>query len=186
VSLRDERFYTAPLSRAAVKGRTMLRRLAVKVTTKALWQLLGHDDETEDAVEVFSGIGFYSRPSDDGSPEVVLAKIGGSSDHPVIVATRDERTRQALEEARDLAKDESIVFNSLAFVRVKADGTIEAASAGGTAVALATKADVDALQVAIDTHTHTVPIIGAAGTTPTTTPLVGMPAAAGTAKFKGE
>jgi phage gp45-like len=151
VRLRDEKKYRGPVSKGSLVVAQMIRRLAVKVTTRALWQLLGHDDEVEDAVEVFSGVGFYSRPPESGSPEVILVKVGGASSHPVIIATRDERTRAAFTAIRDMAEDEAAIYNSSARVHVLADGTVVVDDGSG-AVALAR-----------DDHKHSVSGLTAGG-----------------------
>lgn len=127
-----------------------LRRMVVSLTTRALWQVVGHrlldnTTETRDA-EVFSGIGFYSRPSASGNPEAIVIFQGGAA-NPVIVATRDEKTRAAV--AGSLAAGETAIFNSASIVVLKANGDIEIRSSGGDAAAVAMKADLDAFKAAI-------------------------------------
>lgn len=162
--------------------RSMVRRLAIVATSRVLWQLSGvrNLDGTTEAlgVEVFPGIGFYARPPASSKPEAVVVNVGGAN-APAIVATRDEQTRKAV---ADIAEDEAAVFNSTGGVFVKADGTIEARSAGGTAVALATKADLDALKVYLDAHAHTGVTTGVG----TSGPPSPSPAPTGTTKLRGE
>lgn len=174
------------------------RRLTVRMTESGVWMLAGHilfDDVRETReVELWPGIGFFARPPRGDTAEAVVLNLGGQN-NPAIVATRDEATRTKVD---DLAEDETALFNSAARVHVKANGTIEARTHTGTAVALATKADVDALAAYVAKqfatsgtgHTHT---LASGGTvTLTTVPTgaagtgSGVPAAAGTQKLKGE
>jgi hypothetical protein len=127
-----------------------IRRMAISVTSKALWQVLGHlllDGSTEarDA-EVFTGIGFYSRPSSSGKPEAIVVFPGGPG-NPVVVATRDEQTRKSA--AGSIAENETAVFNTLAMMLIKAAGIIELRSIGGVATPPALKSDLDTLKAAI-------------------------------------
>lgn len=131
----------------------MIRRVAISLTTKALWQLVGHKmpdgPETFNA-EVFPGVGFFSRPPASGSPEAIVVNVGDAKT-PVIIATRDEKTRQAVVSA--LKANETAIFNSKSLVIVKDDETIEARAKNGVAVSLATKQDllriIDAIDVAV-------------------------------------
>lgn len=179
--MRGDRFSrsTDP-SEQRIRG--MVRRLAVAVTSRVLWQLTGVrslDGTTETiAAEVFPGVGFFARPrTSGGAPEAILVNVGGAT-APAVVATRDEKTRA---EVAPLAADESAMFNSEAIVHVKANGEIHARSAGGSAVALATKADIDALRTWAAAHLHNDPSSGV-----TSTPTVAPPTAAGTSVLKGE
>ena len=181
---------------AILRGFGALRRMAITVTAKALWQLTGfkQPDGTIETMkaEPFTGIGLAARPPNGGRPEAIVVMVGGASS-PMIIAVRDEKTRAAI--AGALGVDETMLFNSKAVVYVKADGSIEARSAGGAAHALATKADIDALAAYVDKqfsspgHTHTVDVAHAV-TLLTTQSAVGgssaTPAAAGTQKLKGE
>lgn len=116
---------SGPLERF-VRG--MIRRMAITATevTKSKWRMLGQrsgaaGDETPD-LEIYPGIGFYSRPPSSGKPEAITNSYG-SSRTTAIVATRDEATRQA--SAGDLQPDEATVFNTLARLIVRADGTVQ-------------------------------------------------------------
>ena len=166
---------TDPL-RARVAG--AIRRMAITLTAKTLWQLTGFlfPDGTRETTqaETFLGIGFHARPSTTGKPEAIVVMVHDAQ-NPVVIAVRDEKTRAAI--AGALAANETAMFNDTSLVHIKGDGTIDARSSGGTAVPLATKADIDALKAWIATHVH-----GGSGTPPTTTP----PSAAGTSKLKGE
>ena len=128
MALYSEDKLRGPLGKAAVLMRAMIRRFVVKASAKGLWNIEGFSDEDDSDVPVFSGVGFYSRPrsAEDSDAECVVVKIGGKTAHPVIVATRDERLRQAIVAARDLDVDETILFNSTgALVHLKNDGNIE-------------------------------------------------------------
>lgn len=137
-SLRDR-------SRGAGRDlRNAIRRFTLAATSGVLWFLDGFEDadgnvEREEA-EVFPGIGFYARPKNPARAEAVVTKVGGESGHPAIVAMRDQDTLAAAQLGGSVGEDESMLFTSLARVYVKADGTIEARTHAGIAVALA-KAD---------------------------------------------
>ncbi|HWU86208.1 MAG TPA: hypothetical protein VN253_02990 [Kofleriaceae bacterium] len=166
--------------RAAVTG--AIRRFAVKLTVKALWQLAGHTiDGVQELVraEVFGGIGIAARPPAAGKPEAIVVMVA-DAENPVVIAVRDEKTRAAV--AGSLAEDETACFNSLAILHFKSDGTIEARPvSGGPPVALALKSDVTAVKTTFDTHTHPGVTAGAAVTG---APAVPMPAPVGTTTFK--
>ena len=113
----------------------------------------GADDEP---VEVFSGVGFASRPSADSTAEGVVAHIGARGNHPVLIATRDEDLRKAV--LGDLEAGETAIFSAggaTAVLTKDGDVRITAApgreviiddGAGGTE-ALVRKSDFDG-------HTH--------------------------------
>lgn len=185
--LRPEHVYRGRTGKMATKVRSMVRRMIIGATSRALWQVFGFERQDEESAPVFSGIGFYSRPRDDANAEVILLKVGGGAGHPVIVATRDESLRKALSAIRDLAADESAIYNSSARVHVKANGEVHVDSGSG-AVALATKADIDSLQTAIDSHFHTTTAVTGGGgpVGVISPPTVPMPSAAGTSVLKGE
>lgn len=163
------------------------RRMAVdltKITKVSGWKVLGHllDGGRESfTAEIFSGVGFYSRPPKGAKADAIVINEGGADD-PVIVATRDEKTRQA--SAGSLAEDETAVFNSKVILHLKADGTLEARTVSGAAVALATKADVQAVRDALHNHSHTYIPGSNAATQTTGNPSV--PAPTGTQKFRAE
>jgi phage gp45-like len=141
----------------------MVRRMAVRLTSRAFWQVAGHllldnTTETRDA-EVFSGIGFYSRPPADGKPEAIVVFPGGAS-NPVIVALRDEKTRKAV--AGGLEPGETAMFNGSAIVVLKANGDIEIRSKDGVAQPLATLTDLTLLRAALDTAVIAIGANGAA------------------------
>lgn len=138
-----------------------IRRMTIKLATKALWQLVGFSMDGADEVvnsEVFAGIGFYARPKQGNKLEAIVLMVGADASTPVIVATRDEATRAAVEQAiGGFAPDTSALYNTKSIVMAKPDGTIEARTVGGTAKALPTLLSVqqigDALAGAITTLT---------------------------------
>lgn len=164
-----------------------LRRMAVSVTSRVFWQLLGYRSHegkqpTTDA-EPFMGIGFYARPRPTDKAEAVLASIGDAR-HSVIIATRNEDVRKQI---ANLEADETAIFTSSAIVVIKANGTVEIRSANGVALPLATKADVDAVRNALHDHTHLYIPPGSGGGTPIeTTGNPSVPAPAGTSVLKAE
>lgn len=173
----------------ALDLRNALRRMVIAATDSFLWALDGFEDDAgnveREEAEVFAGIGFYARPAAGAEgPEAIVIKVGGQSGHPAVVATRDERALQAYEAAAGgVGPGEVVVFNEDAAVRLTDEGQIHASTPGGPVDQLATKADIDALIATVNAliakfneHTHTVPIVGAAGTTASTTPLPPTPA----------
>jgi phage gp45-like len=185
-SIAELQRITDPIIRALIGA---IRRMAVTVTSRARWQVTGYtidgDTETQQA-EPFTGIGFYARPPASGKPEAIVVSAAGAKS-PAIVAVRDEKTRAAV--AGNVGADEAMMFGSTALVHVTAGGTVEARAPGGTAVALATLADVQALREAFNNHVHILTIAAAAGAggtgtaAPTATPA---PAPAGTTVLKGQ
>lgn len=148
--MKTIRDYMADVGPDAVRSMGLVRRMAISLTTKVLWQLVGFrlpggDSETLPA-DPFTGIGHYARPPAGSKPEAIAVMVGDAKT-PVIVAVRDEQTRAAV--AGGLTEDETAVFNSQAIIYIKADGTIEARTADGTAVSLATKHDLQILRAAL-------------------------------------
>jgi hypothetical protein len=177
--VRDLRERVDPF-RARVAG--SIRRMAITLTAKVLWQLTGH---TIDGVvevlraEPFTGIGFYSRPPATGKPEAIVANLI-DADAPVVIAARDEKTRAAA--VGEIEADETAVYNSLAILHFKEDGTIEARPVGGgPAVELALKSDLDASKAVFDVHVHPGVTVGVGVTGATVTPF---PSPVGTTTFK--
>ena len=159
----------------------MIRRMTVDLTDAVLWKLLGHTAvEERPRAEVYSGIGFYARPPAGVTAEVVVTNIGGA-DHPIVVASRDEETRAAI---ADLDEGETASFNDQTILLHKSDGTIEARSANGAAVALATRADLEALLSAISGAAVLAGDGGATFKTNLLAALAGWPV--GTTVLKGE
>lgn len=163
----------------------LVRRMAIKVTSRALWQVIGHrlidgSRETRDA-EVFYGIGFWSRPKSSEKAEAIVAFVGGDAGNPVVVASRNEDARRYVQSLiGTIAEGDTVIHGSIGtpIVWLKNDGTAEIRTAGGTAVPLATLADVQALRNYVNNqfcnvggHTHVVS--GAATTTITTVASAG-------------
>lgn len=170
---------------------SIARRMTLAASSAVLWALEGVVDGDgtveRDEAEVFSGIGFYARPKAGDKAEVVVLRIGGESDHGVIIATRN---LDGIKRIGTLGEDESIVFNSQVMVKVTAAGEILAGSIGGSFGPLATLADIDALRNWVATHTHGGVTAGGAVTQAPTgavppTPLA-PPTASGTQKLKAE
>lgn len=177
----------------------MARRLTISATTSPIWKLLGVrglDGSTEriDA-EAFSGVGFYARPrSSGGTPEAIVLHVGDAR-VPVVVACRDERTLAAVRDALGgIDAGDAVMYapDGSAVVHVTG-GEVRVKTPSGTAVALATKADLDAVvtyikkQFAASTgHIHATP------SGPTTTITEGTvaggtcPSPAGTSVLKGQ
>lgn len=161
--------------------RGMVRRLAITATARVLWQLSGVrnlDGSTEAmSVEVFPGIGFYARPPAQARAEAIVVNAGGAN-APAVVATRDEDTRKAV---ADLAEDEAAMFNSQAVVHVTG-AHVDVRTPGGTAVALATLADVEALR----TFVGSLLVGGAGSAAASALPGYTSTAPAGTTVLRGE
>lgn len=124
-----------------------IRRMAISLTSGGIWQAVGHllfdgVKETRE-IELWPGIGFFARPPRGSeSAEAIVVNAGGQN-NSAIIATRDEATRQLVD---DVADDEAAMFNTLARVHVQDDGTIEARTHAGTAKRLATVEDLEALR----------------------------------------
>lgn len=146
--------------------RGLVRRFAITLTDGTKWRFSGMrsssgGDETPD-LEVFPGIGIYARPPNDGTgnPEAIALAVGGAK-HRVVVATRDEATRQAAL-ADDVQPGETCVYNGPIRIILLANGTAEIRLHGGVAIPLATKADLQALYTAFGTATIALGTGGAA------------------------
>lgn len=165
---------------------SLIRRFRVAASAGVQWLLEGHEDLDgnleRDEVEVFSGVGFYSRPAAGHRTEAIVALVGGEPGHPVIVATRDQDGVKAI---GDLAEDETAIFTSQAIVKIGADGSVEIRSLGGAAAALATKADLDALITTFNGHTH-VYAPGPGTPLPTALPVAQAPPSSGTTTLKAQ
>lgn len=179
MSVNDFARVTSPRDRSL---RAAVRRLAIVATSRVLWQLSGvrNLDGTTEAlnVEVFPGIGFYARPRSTAKAEAVMVNVGGAN-ASAVVATRDEGTRKAV---ADLAEDEAAMFNSQAVVHVTG-AHVDVRTPGGTAVALATLADLEALRAWLLEHTHGGVSSGAAFTA---VAVPDPPSPAGTLVLRGE
>ncbi len=170
-----------------LRGLGAIRRMAISLTARALWQLVGFrlPDGSNELLEAepFTGIGIASRPPANSKPEAIVVMVGGAKS-PAIIAVRDEKTRKAI--AGALIEDETMLFNSQALVYMKADGTIEARSAAGVAVSLCTKADAQQIRDDVHHHEHAYIAPGSGGGPATTTGGPTVTAPVGTTKLKGE
>jgi phage gp45-like len=172
---------------ASIRGfKGMIRRLLVTLADASTrWQVKGvYGSSAGDEIfqaELFPGIGIFARPPANGSPEAVLASPGGNPKAGVIVATRDEATRKLI--ASQVGPSETCIYNDVAMVIIKSDGTITAKSINGAGVALATKADIDAMRLIFNAHVHPGVTAGGASTTASVTPMAPN---AGTSKFRAE
>lgn len=185
---REARDYAEDTDPQTLNFRGMIRRVAISLTAKALWQFIGFrlPDGTQETrtVEPFTGIGHYARPPNSGTPEAIVVMVGDAK-NPMIIAVRDEKTRSAI--AGAIAQDETMLFNSQSVVYIKADGSIEVRSSTGTAVALATLADLQAL-IDIFVNWTPVPMDGGAALKAAITAYISAHSTwpVGTKKLKGE
>lgn len=138
-----------------------IRRMLIGVTSRVLWQLIGHRDfagkrETHDA-PVFGVPGVVSRPGGRNA-EAFVAFAGEGASSPGIIGVRDPEQFAAIVAALEngeLGKGETAIGagteGSVAcLMHWRAVGTIEARSPGGTAHDLALKADIEAIKTAAD------------------------------------
>lgn len=161
--------------------RGAVRRMAIKVTSRVLWQLAGHKldatyQETVNA-EVFSGVGFYARPRTSSRAEAILSRIGDAA-HSVIVATRDEDLRKLWDSAAFGNPDVAAMFNSGVIVVCMPDGTVRlgAADAAGDVVV---QAALDDFMAALDQAITTLGPAGSAQLAALQTALKALNAALG-------
>jgi phage gp45-like len=172
----------------------IVRRMSITLTEGGTWQTVGHflfgtDRETR-TPEHYPGIGIAARPpAGSASAEALVLQVGGQN-QPAIVATRDEATRA---QVADVAADETAIYNSLARVHAKDDGTIEARTHGGTAVPLCTLAEaqaiaskLNALIVSYNAHVHPGVTSGSSSSLVTLSVQTPVAAPTGTTKLKGE
>lgn len=181
-SSADKAAATGDLARRAAG---MIRRMAVGVTSRTFWQVLGHQlldglRETRSA-EVFQGVGIVARPPNGSSTETIVVFPAGGAAQPVIVGARDVATARAA--VGELAPDETAIYTSAAVIVIKAGGTVEIRTPGGTAVPLATKADLEALRSAI---VGAATVAGDGGAAFKTALLAAWPGPVGTTVLKAE
>jgi len=157
------------------------------VIAKLIGSVLDEDIETSNA-EVIEDVNLNhhagvlirpAAPSSDGAMEAMFVRRG---DEAEVIATREPRWQVDLEEGEVVVR----AFGSdAALIRLTPDGDCIVAGnllAGSDSVTEAMvlgttlKSYLDSLKTSLDTHTHTVPITGAAGTTASTPPLVPSPA----------
>lgn len=119
--------FARTISPEARAFRGSVRRYAVRFTEGTHWQMTGHklDGDTETkGLEVFSGVGFYSRPKAKAKAEAIAARIGDAQ-HMVVVATRDEALRRLYKAELEGDPDLAAMFNTATIAIIKPDGTVE-------------------------------------------------------------
>jgi phage gp45-like len=137
----------------------------------------------EDEAAVASGYGFYARPFDGAEVEAYTVFVGADGNHPVVIASRDPQIA-ALIKQQALEPGDTAMYNAGSCVVIRASGEIEARTRAGTAVALATKDDIENLRNWITSHTHTGVTTGGGVSGPPSLPA--PPTPQGTQKFKAE
>jgi hypothetical protein len=166
-----------------------LRRMAIGVTTKLLWQLIGHKqldgrDETPLA-EVFGGLGMIARPGGRNA-EAFVAFPGEGASEPCIIAIRDQQMAAALKAALtggelgtgEIAIGAGTDGSVACLAHWKADGTVEIRTPSGEAKSLVTF-ETFMRHIHLETSVNTM--------TPIPDPVIGGGAPlAGTAVIKGE
>ncbi len=169
---REHRDEVSPETR---DWRGMVRRVAIKLTSGSIWQVMGHrllsgDKETRDA-EAFSNVGFFSRPPAGANAEAVEVHPGGFASGPLIIATRDEDTRKKV---AVIDQDETIIYNSAVIAVCKKTGQMWICAPGAAPVGVALASELNSLrafvvqQFAGAGHLHAV----SGGTTTATTPVI--------------
>lgn len=163
----------------------MVRRMVVKLSDGGVWQVAGHllfeGQREAPPAENYPGIGFAARPPAGTSAEAIVVQVGGAN-QPAIVGLRDEATRAKVS---TIVADEAVVYNSVARVYVKADGTIEIRTHAGAAVTLCKHSDMVSLKTAF-ANWVVVPNDGGAALKTLLTTLIETGWPFGTTKLKGE
>ncbi len=148
--------YYDPMTRR-LRALLSWRRLDLDESTGDRATALGREDETgaveTDEMDVLAPVGIIARPEANVTVEALVGFVGADGDHPVVLNTLDHG-RRAIIDAVGLDADETVVYTQQAILKITADGTVEIRSIGGTAVQLATKADVAALKAHFDQHKH--------------------------------
>lgn len=161
MSYRDREDFARETGETLRTIRGMVRRFVVTLTSGLRWQALGIRSPTggDEVVqlETFPGIGFYARPASSGKPEAIAVAISGAAKARVIIASRDADAQATAEAALadgELAEGETLVYTPTGVIHMRANGTVEIRSLGGTAKELATKQDVEELRNWAEDHTH--------------------------------
>lgn len=161
--------------------RGSIRRMVVSRAGAVLWQLLGFTvggkKEATRGIEVFHGVGITAIPAADGKPEAIVINVVDAN-APVIIATRDEKTRASVVPS-GMKAGETCIYSGAAIVYLKADGTVEIRTPAGVAGALATKADVKELADFVNT-------LFVGGTGSAVIPPNTVPRPTGTTVLRGE
>jgi|GEM_PF-5437931 len=168
-----------------------------QATTEGYQQDDGTFEGAGEPVDEFGPMYVYAKPGASDGAESVLLSVGGSAEHRVAVAHRNEAARlRYVAEHGDIADGEQALFNSsgLARVFITADGDVYITVAsgrklyimtkGGTTKALATLEDVQHVRDDLNGHSHAY-IPGSGGSAFTTgNPSVTAPV--GTAHIESE
>lgn len=107
----------------------LIRALPATATAIAAWTLRGFSDgdntESIDDVPIYQGVGFAARPKS-GHGEAVLAHLGGESNSPIVIATRDRFAAAQFEQvAGQLGEGETAVFTEAgAYIKLDAQGNV--------------------------------------------------------------
>lgn len=164
--------------------RSLIRRMAIIAHDGAEWVLEGYEDHDgnveREVAEPFGVAGVYSRPGSIAA-QAIVAQVGAKGGHAVIIATASRELLALL--TGGVAAGETGLLNEQVALRLRPDGTIEAASHGGAGVALATKADLDAVIEAYNLHIHGGGTLAGALTD---VPETLLAAADGTSVLRGE
>lgn len=128
-----------------------LRRFAITVTRTSFWQGVGlllidqKTKETEKA-EIFPGIGIYARPPVGTNSEGIVGYLGADAQNPVWLGVRDEDTRRFVMDQAHPAANETFLYNSLARLMIRKDGSIVVRFPGAASdIRLATIQDLNGL-----------------------------------------
>jgi hypothetical protein len=126
LSITDE--IGAQVSRAVGKvARLAVRGIIKTAQANGLIQVEAHSGDAFDSAELWQQAGFSSRPT--SGTEAIVIKIGGESDHPVVIATTLRSARPS-----DLALGDSsmhsIASSDQAEVRCKAAGDVDLLAPG--------------------------------------------------------
>ena len=127
--------------------RGAIRRLVITKAAAFVWDMLGVQltptNREPVRAEVFHGIGFAALPSRDGSPEAIVLNVAAAT-APVVIASRDIKGAKIAGVA-GMKTGETMVYSEKAIIYMRDDGHVEVRTPSGTALSLATKADVTAL-----------------------------------------
>lgn len=150
-------------------------------TSARTWQAVFAQQDSQQA-QVFTPVGYYARPAARGAR--ALAVRGQNGRTLAVFAFQDPEGRIV-----ELAEDERAVANDAAEIIVRANGEVHVRAAGGTAMPLARKADVDALWAYLNQqfdpatgHVHATP----SGATTTITSAAAIGSAEGTTILRGQ
>lgn len=178
----------------------LVRRVALKLTSGPFWQAVGVlliDRTTKETIraEVFSGIGFASRPHPGSNAEAIAVHEGGA-ENPYFIATRDEDLRKKVFPANaPMQQDETAMFNTQVVSHITKAGKLLVHLLGqaASAVGLAKASELNDLrafvvqQFSSPGHTHTVSGAATTAVVPVVLPVV-LPVATypGTSVLKGQ